>query len=196
MCARPQKLTGRKTKSLSHDRPGRTAATEPEDVGVKLSLEQTHGPAHGRNVDKRARLRNMKVTPITICLKPQLFTASSTPTLCLLACVPCPARRCSRAVSCPAQTPGYRVRVRLGVRVRVDGLPCPHEGVRPTNTFMLRKRARFSPFRPCISSCVGSKDSDTPTSSGSVAAVRPECLWDGDFVSRPVSFCVGVHTLD
>ena len=86
MCARPQKLTGRKTKSLSHDRPGRTAATEPEDVGVKLSLEQTHGPAHGRNVDKRARLRNMKVTPITICLKPQLFTASSTPTLSASVC--------------------------------------------------------------------------------------------------------------
>ena len=63
MC-RPQKqLTGRQTKSLSHERPGRTA-TEPEDVGVNLSLEQTHGPAHGRNVDKRARLRNMKVTPI------------------------------------------------------------------------------------------------------------------------------------
>eukprot|EP00964_Phaeocystis_antarctica_P000777 scaffold424_cov69-Phaeocystis_antarctica.AAC.9 len=70
---------------------------------------------------------------------------------------------------------------------------------------MLRKRARFSPFRPYVGPCVGSRDSVTPissgigsrdsvtpTSSGSVAAVWLGCLWDSDFVSQ--SFCVGVGT--
>ena len=56
---RPQKRTA--GRELSDEHPGRTAATEPQDAGVKLSPEKATGSARGLAADKRARLRDMKV---------------------------------------------------------------------------------------------------------------------------------------